>query len=125
MPQAGAPAGNARACRLEGLLNRPVVWASVIYPPDDPVHKQVQNGEAVFVAPLENNTIRKTTDVELVRWASEAKVSALVFHEAVSPSALAEAQGLQRAGAAAAAQQPSAYRRKVSHLAAGRPQGPA
>lgn len=76
----------------EGLLNRPVVWASVIYPPDDPVHKQVQNGELVFVAPLENNTIRKTTDVELVRWASEAKVSALVFHEAVSPSALAEAK---------------------------------
>ena len=76
----------------EGLLNRPVVWASVIYPQDDPVHKQVQAGEMVFVAPMESNTIRKTTDVELVRWASEAKVSALVFHEAVSPSALAEAK---------------------------------
>ncbi|MCU0475270.1 MAG: helix-turn-helix domain-containing protein [Anaerolineae bacterium] len=76
----------------EGLLSRPVAWVSVLYPQDDPLHKQVQPSELILVSPQESSTMRRTTDVELVRWAAEAKLAALAFFEAVSPSALAEAK---------------------------------
>lgn len=76
----------------EGQLSRPVAWVSVLYPQDDPLHKQVQAGELVLVSPQEAGSIRRTTDVELVRWAAEAKLAGLAFFETVSPSALAEAK---------------------------------
>ena len=76
----------------EGLLSRPVAWVSVLYPQDDPLHKQVQSGELILVSPQESGGIRRTTDVELVRWSAEAKLAGLAFFETVSPSALAEAK---------------------------------
>ncbi|MBC8097804.1 MAG: PucR family transcriptional regulator ligand-binding domain-containing protein, partial [Armatimonadetes bacterium] len=76
----------------EGMLQRPVAWTTVIYPEDSTVTKTLQLNEIVLFAPAETNGARLTTDVDVVRWASDAKASALVISDTLSPTALAEAK---------------------------------
>jgi PucR family transcriptional regulator, purine catabolism regulatory protein len=75
----------------DGLLSRPVSWTTVIYPEDGVNSKSLQVGEMVLFAPHEGNGGRSTTDVDVVRWASDMKASAVVFSESASSTAIAEA----------------------------------
>lgn len=73
------------------LLSRPVSWTTVIYPSDAVNSKALQNDELILVAPRENGAGKQTTDVDVVRWASENKASAVVLSDTPSPNAIAEA----------------------------------
>ena len=73
------------------LLSRPVAWTTVIYPSDSVAAKTLQNDELILVAPRDNSSPRQTSDVDVVRWASENKASAVVLSESPSPNAIAEA----------------------------------
>lgn len=76
----------------EGLLmSRTVAWTTVIYPTDAVGSKTLQNDELVLLAPRESNAARQTSDVDVVRWASENKASAVVLSDPPSPNAIAEA----------------------------------
>ncbi|HVU09829.1 MAG TPA: helix-turn-helix domain-containing protein [Phototrophicaceae bacterium] len=73
------------------LLSRAVTWTTVIYPSDSVAAKSLQVDELILVAPRESNAPRSTNDVDVVRWASENKASAVVLSEIPSPNAIAEA----------------------------------
>lgn len=73
------------------LLGRPVAWTTVIYPSDSVAAKALQDDELVLVAPRESNSSRQINDVDVVRWASDNKASAIVLSETPSPNAIAEA----------------------------------
>jgi purine catabolism regulator len=75
----------------DGLLNRTVSWTTVIYPQDGTASKNLQTGEMVLVAPHESNGSRTTSDVDVVRWASDNHAAAVVLSDPPSPTAIAEA----------------------------------
>ncbi len=75
----------------DGLLNRPVSWATVIYPDSKTASKSIQRGEIVMLSAPENNAPRMTSDVDVVRWASDMQASAVILSENASPTAVAEA----------------------------------
>lgn len=75
----------------DGLLNRMVSWTTVIYPQDGTASKSLQMGEMVLVAPHENNGGRNTSDVDVVRWASDNHAAAVVLSDPPTPTAVAEA----------------------------------
>ena len=75
----------------DGLLNRTVSWTTVIYPQDGTATKTLQTGEMVLVAPHENNGGRTTSDVDVVRWASDNHAAAVVLSDPPTPTAVAEA----------------------------------
>ena len=76
----------------EGLLfSRPVSWTTVIHPEDGVTAKTLQKDELVLVAPVEGNGTRHSSDVDVVRWASETHASAVVLSDPPSPTAIAEA----------------------------------
>src|SRR5258707_15651883 len=68
----------------DGLLNRAVSWTTIIYPEEHTSSKSLQRGEMILVAPFENNTGRVTSDVEVVRWATDTQAAAVVLSD--SPS---------------------------------------
>lgn len=77
----------------DGLLNRQVNWASVIYPEELASQKALQEGEIILVFTSDANGKRRhNSDVELIRWASEKKASAIVLMNSPTPSAIAEAK---------------------------------
>ena len=75
----------------DGLLDRPVVWTTVIYPEDGAIVKSVQRQEIILVAGVTNKSGRNATDVEIIRWAADKQVAAVVLSDNASPSAIAEA----------------------------------
>src|SRR5262245_24839776 len=75
----------------DGLLNRPVTWATVFYPETRTTGKSLQRGEIVLVPSPENEGARLTTDAEVVRWAANMQAAAVVLSENASPSLIAEA----------------------------------
>lgn len=75
----------------DGLLNRTVTWATVIYPESKTTSKSIQRGEMVLLSAPESNAPRITTDIDMVRWASDMQASAVVLSENASPTAIAEA----------------------------------
>ncbi len=75
----------------DGLLNRAVSWTTIIYPEEHTSSKALQRGEMILVAPFENNTGRVTSDVEVVRWATDTQAAAVVLSDSPSPTAIAEA----------------------------------
>src|SRR3712207_4283661 len=75
----------------DGLLNRTVSWTTVIHPEESPASKALQRGEMILLAPQETNSTRLTTDVEVVRLASDTQAAAVVLSENPSPTAIAEA----------------------------------
>lgn len=77
----------------DGLLNRPVSWTTVIYLDDNFASKSLQTDEMVLVAPAATpKAPRSSSDVDVIRWASDQKASALMLIDAPSPTALAEAK---------------------------------
>lgn len=76
----------------EGLLNRPVVWASVIYMDEHFASKNIQAGEILLVAPPDNFGRNTVSDVDIVRWSADIQAAAVVYSAAPSPSAVAEAK---------------------------------
>ncbi|MCS6834511.1 MAG: helix-turn-helix domain-containing protein [Anaerolineae bacterium] len=76
----------------EGVLNRVVSWASVIFMDEHFNHKSVQPGEVLLVAPPENFGRSTITDVDIVRWAADIQAAAVVTSLAPSPTAVAEAK---------------------------------
>lgn len=75
----------------DGLLNRTVSWTTVIHPEESAASKTLQRGEMILLAPQESNSTRLTTDVEVVRLASDTQAAAVVLSENPSPTAIAEA----------------------------------
>lgn len=75
----------------DGQLSRSVTWTTVIYMENKTPTKALQRGEMVLVAPSDINGTRQTTDVDVVRWASDMQASAVVLSENASPNAIAEA----------------------------------
>jgi PucR family transcriptional regulator, purine catabolism regulatory protein len=75
----------------DGLLNNPVTWGTVIYPEDNLSAKKPQANELLIIAPREAAN-SGATDEELVRWAAERRLSAIVFAYGPSPGASAEAR---------------------------------
>lgn len=76
----------------DGLLNRPATWTTVIYPDDRLNNKNLQQGELVLVAPYEGRNQPVSSDVDIIRWASDQQAPALVFTTSLSPAAIAEAK---------------------------------
>jgi len=76
----------------DGLLNRQVSWTSVIYPEDATSPKSLQEGEIILVAPIEANGNRRLSDVEIIRWASDKRASAIVLAGVATPTVIAEAK---------------------------------
>ena len=74
----------------DNLLNKPVSWTTVIYPEDGMISKALQHGEIILVAPQSKNGASAITDLDVVRWASEAKASAVVLSDTPSPTTIAE-----------------------------------
>lgn len=75
----------------DGLLNRPVMWATVFYPETRTATKSLQRGEMVLVPAPESDTSRVTSDIEVVRWAANLQAAAVVLSENAAPSLVAEA----------------------------------
>lgn len=75
----------------DGLLSRPVNWATIFYPETRTSSKTLQQGEIVLVAPIENETARQSTNAEIIRWASTMRASAVILSENVPPALIAEA----------------------------------
>lgn len=75
----------------DGLLQRVVSWTTVLYPEDGTASKNLQNGEMILVAPREGTFSRASTDVEIIRWASDNQAAAVVLSENPTSTALAEA----------------------------------
>jgi purine catabolism regulator len=75
----------------DGQMNRIVSWTTVIYPEDGMSSKTLQTGEMVLVAGQEGNSTRHTSDVEVVRWASDHNAAAVVLTDTPSSAAIAEA----------------------------------
>jgi purine catabolism regulator len=75
----------------DGQMSRIVSWTTVIYPEDGMSSKTLQTGEMVLVAGHEANHPRHTSDVEIVRWASDNNAAAVVLSDTPSPAAIAEA----------------------------------
>lgn len=76
----------------EGLLNLPVSWTTIIYLDDNFSSKSLQAHELLIVARPNQAKSNIAGDVDVVRWATEQKVSALIMFESPSPPALAEAR---------------------------------
>ncbi|MDZ4763694.1 MAG: helix-turn-helix domain-containing protein [Chloroflexota bacterium] len=74
----------------DAQMARAVSWTTVIYPEDTVASKSLQNGEMILMAALEGG-VRRLTDVEVVRWASDNGAAAVVLSEPPSPGAIAEA----------------------------------
>ncbi len=75
----------------DGLLNRPVSWATVFYPEAQLVGKTLQPGEVVLVAAPDNPHNRVISDADVVRWASDMKAAAVVLCENPTTTLVAEA----------------------------------
>ncbi len=80
-----------RVAAGDGLLNRPVSWATVIYPESKAAIKSLQRGEMVLLAAPEHNSPRTISDVDVIRMASDTQAAAVVLSENPSPTAIAEA----------------------------------
>lgn len=76
----------------DGLLNTPATWTTVIYPDDSLASKSIQAGEIVLVAGIEGNAKPKLSDIDVIRWATDKKASAIVLSQSPSPGGLAEAK---------------------------------
>lgn len=76
----------------DGLLHKPVLWTTVVYPEEIAVPKVLQQGEMILVAPHEGNGTRTKSDVDIIRWASDLHAAAVVLSENASPTAIAEAK---------------------------------
>ncbi len=75
----------------DGMLNQPVTWTAIVYPEDSTAARAVQRGEMILVSAPNAKQPRVTSDLDIVRWASEMHASAVVLCETASPAALAEA----------------------------------
>ncbi len=74
-----------------GMLTQPVTWTTIIYPEDSTTTKSVQRGEMILVAPPANKDSQVTSDLDVVRWASDTQSCAVVLSDQPSPTAIAEA----------------------------------
>lgn len=75
----------------DGLLNRPVSWATVFYPETQLIGKTLQPGEVVLVASPDNPQNRIISDADVVRWASDMNAAAVVLSESPPTTLVAEA----------------------------------
>lgn len=75
-----------------GLLNRYVSWTTVVYAEDPLDNKVVQSNEIILYAMNSASGKRATTDIDIVRWASDHAAAAVLMVESPSPNALAEAK---------------------------------
>lgn len=76
----------------DGLLDRPVTWATLVYTDDNFSSKTIQADEIIIVVPPADKKADTRTDVDIMRWAADQKAAAVVMVDALSPTALAEAK---------------------------------
>lgn len=76
----------------DGLLNRLVTWTTVIYPEDNITNKTLQQSEVVLLAPRQDRNSARTSELDVLRWATEREAAALVLSDAPSAATLAEAK---------------------------------
>lgn len=76
----------------DGLLGRTASWTTVIYPEDPLSNKNLQQDEVILVAANTGRAKPGNADIDIVRWASDSKASAVVLSDMPSPSAIAEAK---------------------------------
>jgi PucR family transcriptional regulator, purine catabolism regulatory protein len=75
-----------------GLLHRPVTWTTIIYLEEDLSIKTIQPGEIVLVGYGESAGPRRTTDLDVIRWAADHEAAAVVLAEEPAPTSIAEAK---------------------------------
>ena len=73
-----------------GLLSRPVTWASVIYPENSTLPKALQNHEMIIIATPETG-VRQVSDLDILRWACDLDAAAVVLNDPPTSSIIAEA----------------------------------
>ncbi|MBL8153026.1 MAG: helix-turn-helix domain-containing protein [Anaerolineae bacterium] len=83
-----------RVAAGDGLMSKPVSWATVFYPETRVASKTLQRGEMVLVSPPETDQSRVTLDVDVLRWAAELGASAVVLSENTTPALVAEANAI-------------------------------
>ncbi|MAU10841.1 MAG: hypothetical protein CL607_13535 [Anaerolineaceae bacterium] len=76
----------------DGLLGRTASWTTVIYPEDPLSNKNLQQDEVILVSANTGRAKPGNADIDIVRWASDSKASAVVLSDMPSPSAIAEAK---------------------------------
>ncbi|HEX2622470.1 MAG TPA: hypothetical protein VHL11_20060, partial [Phototrophicaceae bacterium] len=77
----------------DGTLNtRAVTWTTVIFPEDNTTSKTPQSGEIILFASQESTGTPVTSDVDIIRWASDFKAAAVVMGDNISSNALSEAR---------------------------------
>ena len=75
----------------KGLLGRPVSWATVIYPEYSAPARLPQEGELILLASQPRNSAPVTTEIDVVRHASDTQAAAVVLSDTPSPATVAEA----------------------------------
>ena len=75
----------------KGLLGRPVSWATVVYPEYPPAARLPQQGELILLASQPRNSAPVTTEIDVVRHASNTQAAAVVLSDTPSPATIAEA----------------------------------
>jgi purine catabolism regulator len=75
----------------DSMMSQYVSWTTVLYPEDGTASKTLQRGEIILVAPLNPNSHPVTSDVDVVRWASDNQAAAVVLSDPPTPTAMAEA----------------------------------
>ena len=75
----------------KGLLGRPVSWASVVYPEYSAPVRLPQEGELILLASQPRNSAPVTTEIDVVRHASDTQAAAVVLSDTPSPATVAEA----------------------------------
>ena len=75
----------------KSLLGRPVSWASVVYPEYPAPARLPQEGELILLASQPRNSAPVTTEIDVVRHASDTQAAAVVLSDTPSPATVAEA----------------------------------
>lgn len=76
----------------DGLLQQPATWTTVIYPEDNLNPKSLQPGEIILVSNVDRRHPTNVSELDIIRWAADRKAAAVVFSDAPSPTAQAEAK---------------------------------
>ena len=77
-----------------GMLNRAVSWATVVYTESTTLPKSIQSHEMILIG-LPETGIRHLSDLEILRWAYDMKASALVLCDMPTSNVVAEASAYE------------------------------
>jgi PucR family transcriptional regulator, purine catabolism regulatory protein len=76
----------------DGMLNRAVTWATVIYPEDKISSKAIQTGEILLLASHDNSKKPQVADLDVIRFAADHGAVAVLLNDPAGAGAIAEAK---------------------------------